>query len=160
MPGRGLVEMMDGRAGFVSEHGRGSTFWFTARFTACFTAASEIQPAVKIPPALRMTGKRVLIVDDNAVNRSILGELLALWECESEQAGDAAMAMTRLKDQQKPLFDAILIDLEMPGCPGDRLGQMIHEVPRLGEIPLVLLSALGCQKGWSRSCFAGRWGTP
>ncbi len=152
---RGLVEMMDGRSGFVSEPGRGSTFWFTA----CFTASSEIQPAV-MPPAPGMTGKRVLIVDDNAVNRTIIGEYLALWECESEQAGEAAMAMTRLKDQEKPLFDAILIDLEMPGCPGYRLGQMIHEVPRLAEIPLVLLTPLSYQKDWSRSGFAGRVGKP
>jgi PAS domain S-box-containing protein len=107
-----LVRLMDGRIGVRSRPGRGSTFGFTARFGRAPAAAGSELP--ETPPA--MARGRVLVVDDNAACRRILGGLLERGRMTPQMAAGAAEAQQSL--QSEPAPDAVLVDSDMPGTDG------------------------------------------
>src|SRR5579864_1530697 len=116
---RMLVELMDGKVGFESAECKGSRFWFTV--------ALDRQSAVERPRALSLAKRRILVVDDNAASRGLMMELLAFWQVSAAEAGDAETALGLLKGADGCPFDAVLVDLEMPGTDGERLGTLIRE---------------------------------
>jgi len=105
-----LVRLMDGRIGVRSRPGEGSAFGFTARFGRAPDAVGE-SPAE--PP---WAGRCVLVVDDSAVARRILGELLERAQMIPQTAAGAAEA--RQAVQSEPAPDAVLVDSDMPGTDG------------------------------------------
>ena len=144
-----LAELMGGRAGFESQEGKGSCFWFTARL--------ESQGGA-LPAPLSLTGRRVLVVDGNAASRELLMELLRFWKCETESAGDAETALVLLESTLSR-FEAMIVDLEIPGGGAERLAARMREDPDLAGIPLVLLTPLSQTAGadhWRALGFADR----
>jgi signal transduction histidine kinase/DNA-binding response OmpR family regulator len=134
-----LVELMDGRIGVRSKAGRGSTFWFTARF--------DRQPKpVDIEPNADQVGdigtQRILTVDDNAANRQFMDAYLRYWGCESIVASngrDALALLSRAAEEKRP-FNIALIDLVMPEMDGIALGQAIKRDPLLKDMHCVLMT--------------------
>jgi two-component system, sensor histidine kinase and response regulator len=136
---RHLVELMGGSCGVTSQLGVGSNFWFTLR-VGIATAGAASRPT---PAAIR--GRRILVVDDNSVNRTILMGQLLQCEMDPVSAGSAreALALMRSsKDAGKP-FEAALLDYQMPGCSGAELGRLIVQDPALKQTRLVLLTSAG-----------------
>jgi hypothetical protein len=87
---------MHGQIGLRSEPGNGSTFWFTARF--------EKQPEGAISQRLSqpsLENVRVLVVDDNAVNRRILHHHVASWQMQNGCAACAREAIAILLSKQR-----------------------------------------------------------
>jgi two-component system, sensor histidine kinase and response regulator len=143
---RRLVELMGGKAGVESVAGSGSLFWFTAHFAP---ATDSSQPLAF--PSATLRGRRVLVVDDNATNRTVLmGQLL---QCGAEpvcagSADEALSLMHQAHAAQRP-YEAALLDHLMPNCDGAELGRTIIQDERLKSTRLILLTSSG-QRGDSR----------
>lgn len=134
---RKLVDMMGGRSGAQSEAGRGSTFWFTLPMPV---AAAQEEP----PAALSQNvahGRRVLLVDDNDTNRRVLSGQMVQAGYEVETAADPYLAEQLLRGASAP-FDAVLLDLQMPGMDGAMLGERIMKAPDITPTRLILLTSL------------------
>jgi CheY-like chemotaxis protein/HPt (histidine-containing phosphotransfer) domain-containing protein len=129
-----LAELMHGTVTVESTGvpGEGSTFH--AMFTLGATDMS--------PTALRrdasFAGRRALVVDDNATNRSLIGELLAAWGIETSEAGDGEAALAAF-DAARP--DVVVLDMLMPGLDGLEVAARLRE--RVPDQPLVLASSMG-----------------
>jgi PAS domain S-box-containing protein len=133
---RRLAAMMGGRIGVESQAGRGSTFWFTARF-------QRLGPDASASSGSDISGLRVLAVDDNATSRRVLAGLLDSWGCHHAEADGQATALSCLRDavcEERP-YHVALIDLQMPDAQGGDVGQRIRADHRLDDTALVLMSS-------------------
>ncbi|MFV1993838.1 MAG: response regulator [Verrucomicrobiales bacterium] len=119
-----LVGLMDGRIGVTSEPGRGSEFHFTALFDP---GSKEAGASPLAPKSLR--GSRVLIVDDNATTRNILGEAIEDWGMVPLFAENGESALKRLEELPPggEAISLVLLDMTMPGMPGGDVAQRIRE---------------------------------
>ena len=88
-----LANLMSGQIGVDSQPGRGSTFWFSARFGAPLPAPTA---AVPVAPALR--GVRILVVDDSVTSRAVLRQHLVGWQAEVHEAATASEALAHHGD--------------------------------------------------------------
>jgi CheY-like chemotaxis protein len=144
---RRLVELMGGEVGVTSVPGAGSTFWVTARLQS---ADSEVRAGTALPSAA-VTGKRVLVIDDNAMNRKVLIGQLALFGADAISVGSAEEALALLRQAQaagRP-YDVALVDHQMPTCDGPTLARAISSDDALKSTRLILLTSSG-QRGDSQ----------
>jgi PAS domain S-box-containing protein len=109
-----IIEAMGGRIGAASTPGRGSTFWFEVDLPlAGETAAVRAEP--DRPAAALERPIRLLVVEDNAVNRELITTLLSPFPIEMETAADGAEAVEAVG---RARFDVILMDVQMPVMDG------------------------------------------
>jgi signal transduction histidine kinase len=134
-----LVEMMHGEIGVDSQAGQGSTFWFTAKFEKQ-TAPDKV---IVIPADLK--GKRVLVVDDNSVNREIFCTYLKSWKCRYQSATGAPEALSLMYKAVKSgtPFDVAIIDHMMPDMGGEELALSIRANPDLNATRLIMATSRG-----------------
>ncbi len=154
-----LVEMMGGKLWVESEVGRGSTFQFTARFGKARGQLIPTCAAERAPPSLRArssvpVGLKILLVDDNDLNRRVGLNLIARLGHEVVLAEDGPDAIARF-ERDGP-FDLVLMDIQMPGMDGIEATVLIREIQtRQGrKCPIVALTALAMKSDRER-CLAG-----
>jgi CheY-like chemotaxis protein/HPt (histidine-containing phosphotransfer) domain-containing protein len=104
-----LVRCMGGEIDVESEPGVGSCFSFTASFGVAVENAS-------LPAPVTLSGKKVLVVEDNAVMRALMGGLVRTFGCRVEMANSGKAALACLADGKT--FDIILMDWRMPDMDG------------------------------------------
>jgi PAS domain S-box-containing protein len=134
-----LVKLMGGKLWLESTVGRGSTFWFTARFSR----QRDKKVDAKMPTRLRDLS--VLVVDDNATNRAILEEILLSWNMQPTTVAssqEALAAMNRASVGGKP-FSLALIDGQMPETDGFALVERIRRDQNLVNSAIILLISAG-----------------
>jgi CheY-like chemotaxis protein len=133
-----LVSMMHGRIWVESRPGDGSTFSFTASFGV--GPETLVSRERTLPP-----GMRVLIVDDNAVNRRILVGQLTRWGMTPMVASGGHEALETLADlaQNNGRPDLILLDAQMPVMDGFDLARQIAARPDLSGVTIMMLTSSG-----------------
>ena len=134
-----LIQKMEGRIWIESKVGEGTTFHFTARFGVRDTPA----PRVKQADPRDLAGLRTLVVDDNEVNRRMLGEMLVNWRMEPtvvESGARAIEEMTRAVNANTP-YQVVLLDALMPEMDGFALAEKINEEPALADATVMMLSS-------------------
>ena len=134
-----LVKLMAGTITAKSRIGIGSTFWFTLRLPLQSNRLAEI------PPHAELAGVRLLIVDDNSVNRLVLQEQVRAWKMRIGSSTSGIEALQKLREAQAAgnPYQIAILDYQMPEMDGETLGQAIKRDPLLRDIELIMLSSLG-----------------
>jgi len=149
---KSLVELMGGMIGVESTAGAGSTFWFTLELAP--DAAQDAGAALLAAESLR--GRRVLIVDDNEINRRVIHEQIAAWGMRngSYAAGAEALAAIQAAACAGDPYDFVIADHQMPGIDGPMLAAALAARRNAARPIFVLLSSLGD----TRQAQAEQWG--
>ncbi|HEJ83179.1 MAG TPA: response regulator, partial [Desulfobacteraceae bacterium] len=119
-----IIKKHDGHVTVESRLGEGATFHI-------YLPASEKAPQEKVESGVIQGSGRILVMDDEALLRKMLGQVLSKLGYESEFAGDGAEAVRMFKEAResgKP-FDAVILDLTVPGGMGGK-----EAIRRLQEI--------------------------
>ncbi|MEM8649456.1 MAG: response regulator [Pseudomonadota bacterium] len=133
-----LVKLMEGEIGVESTIGEGSTFWFDIELPVHGEMASE-----RVIPG-DLSGARILIVDDNQVNRSILSEQMTAWKFDSAATtgGVEALAVMRAACENGIKLDLVILDYQMPEMDGAEVLRIMREDPALSHLPVVMLTSV------------------
>lgn len=149
-----IVDLMEGRVGVESEPGRGSRFWFTARFRPATGQEARPEPPASREAPGRLRG-HILLVDDNAVNRTVCASFLRRIGCTFVEAIDGAEA-ERIALQGG--FDAILMDCEMPQVDGYEATRRIRAYERgtgARTTPIIAVTASALPEDRERTLSCG-----
>jgi len=128
-----LVEGMEGQIELESAPGEGSLFCFTAVFGLSHPAAASA-PAP-------LSGRRGLIVEGNATNRTALADAMRAWGmvAATAESGDEALSLLRGRPGDAAPFDVILVDAQMPGMDGMTLARTIKLNSVLAKTPVIVI---------------------
>ena len=133
-----LVKMMGGTVTVQSEAGEGAKF--TIQLTLPVAAQGDLREESLVPSA----GARVLIVDDLAVNATILDEQLSALGLRVGSASSAASGFDTLQTaiREGDPYDLLVLDYQMPEMDGLTLLQMLRDEPAFKALPIVMLSSV------------------
>ncbi|MCV2370274.1 ATP-binding protein [Roseateles oligotrophus] len=147
---RQLVEMMGGSIGVESVEGQGSRFHFTALF-ALPVADAQARSSAAAPDIGRLQGRRVLMVEDNAFNRDVLEAMLHRFGIEVDVAVDGPDGLECFEVGCP--YDAVLMDLHMPGLDGFECSRRIRLLPMGEAVPIIAITA-NVLAGTAQDCLA------
>jgi signal transduction histidine kinase/DNA-binding response OmpR family regulator len=134
-----LVDLMGGSAGVESRLGEGSIFWFEVPLI------TDPQPEVAPVPLEDLRGLRLLIVDDNEVNRRVLREQVTssgMRNDSLESGTEATAALLRATEEGDP-YDFLLLDYHMPVMDGAAVTASVRSSPAIRDVPIIMLTSLG-----------------
>jgi len=153
---RKLAELMGGQGGVNSTPGVGSVFWFTVvlrkDLQADHTGDDVAGEAIERLFQARHAGKRVLLVEDEPINREIAEMLLLDVGLEVDQAENGRVAVDKV---QSAVYDVILMDMQMPVMDGVSAARAIRQLPGLARMPMLAMTANAFAEDKKRCLEAG-----
>jgi signal transduction histidine kinase/CheY-like chemotaxis protein/HPt (histidine-containing phosphotransfer) domain-containing protein len=155
-----LVKLQGGDLQVQSQPGQGTTFSFSLDLRTQPSATPEIPPDVApLPERGRGPAERprILVVEDNPVLQTLAFEWLRGAHFEPQIAGNGAEALDWIG---RLAFDAVLLDLELPGMDGWEVARRIRGAAGLGSLPIIALTGYGdpsiqdrCRAAGMNACF-------
>ncbi len=134
-----LVRMMGGTISVHSEENKGSSFTVHLKLEQ----AKDYQRLHRIDAQV-LLNRKVLIVDDMEINRTVLAERLRNWGVlyKAVSSGEQALAVLGSAAKSGINFDAVIVDYHMPGMNGCELADKIRAIKNCGTVPIILLSSV------------------
>lgn len=129
-----LVELMGGTISVESEVGKGSTFAFSVVLEEAPLSAS-----FALRELIGFRGHRMLVVDDNEINRRLLGHLLDSWDVEAVLCPSPREALEQLRHGER--FSVAILDYQMPEMDGLQLAAEIRKLRPPAQLKLLLLGS-------------------
>lgn len=143
-----LVEMMGGQISVQSEPGKGSTFWIDLPLPVAQEVYQPTNTALSVLPNLAYC--RVLLAEDNEVNRMVAVKMLESLGCTVETALNGAEAVQKALAGE---YDLILMDVQMPEMDGYEATQRIREAERAtGEHRIIVAMTAHSMESDRRAC--------
>jgi signal transduction histidine kinase/CheY-like chemotaxis protein/HPt (histidine-containing phosphotransfer) domain-containing protein len=157
---KSLVELMGGEIGCRAQPHGGSTFWFTVKLQPASSAPAHSAPTAPevLGPSTLESGAprrqvRVLLAEDNAINRMVNVELLERAGCRVDVAIDGADAVAACA---REVYDLVLMDCRMPGLDGYAATRAIRQAEGgRSPVPVVALTAHAVDEEAARCIAAG-----
>ncbi len=151
---RRLAEMMGGEAGADSAPGVGSTFWFTVKLKKGDEAAVSTETAVNAEAETRRrySGHRILVADDEPINREVAAMQLEAVDLVVDIAEDGAEAVALAR---KNRYTAIFMDMQMPKMNGLEATQEVRQLPGYRDTPIIAMTANAFSEDKARCIEAG-----
>ena len=154
---KNLVELMDGSIEVESNVGQGSRFRIRLLLKVPEELSEENPILVDSDSSINLEGKRILLVEDNEINREIAQELLMDEGYLVETANDGSVAVEMIKNASPSYYSLVLMDIQMPVMDGYTATREIRALQdeKLARIPIIALSANAFAEDYKRSIEAG-----
>ncbi|RUM94556.1 MAG: hypothetical protein DSZ28_02575, partial [Thiothrix sp.] len=151
-----IVEKMGSKIKLKSEIGKGSQFFFRARFTLGETtpdlyAINKI-PSKTIRPHPELAGSRILLVEDDALNQQVAQEFLHAFGIKVDTVENGLLALAAL---DKRVYDLVLLDIRMPKLNGYDTIKKIRAQNRWHNLPVIAMTAQAITGEKEKSLAAG-----